>query len=130
MNEPGPSNGRRGYLRHLRPMALFQGTVFGQLLPEFLVHIWAVPIIEAAAEGGSKLDHSVLWTVALIRTVCNFLGGYLAARSARTQSLLHGLVVGLIGLAVVSVVAGEMFFSYWAIGMSILGAWVYRKSHA
>ena len=77
-------------------MAVVTGFVVDVLLSS-LLGLLSGPTVDSLSQAPDlrRLDHAILLALSLLSTV---LGGYVAGRIATQQQVLHGLLVGVIGV--------------------------------
>ncbi|MEM7707802.1 MAG: hypothetical protein AAF358_19780 [Pseudomonadota bacterium] len=119
-------------LTELSPKALLAGTL--AFVGTFLVISMAATL--AANNATSLFDAGWFWlALSVLGTAMLGIGGYVSGRMAGRQGLLHGFVVGLLGLAIILSIVGvafsrsaaqEIIFSYGLYGMffNCLGGWL------
>jgi hypothetical protein len=116
-------------------IALF-GFYVAPLLP--LVVISSIPNFLGAEPG----QHYRIWQSPFLLVLAWFYAiapvgaAYFAAKLARQQPLLHGLIIGLVGalLAVVwlhgATLVFELFLALLVLSCGLFGGWLWRYRHA
>lgn len=118
-------------LRELKPSAIAIGFFFGLLVPFGIFYL--APLFLSLATGERLGDVPVALTLFwyLSAFLAPVLAGYLAARLAGSQPLMHGLVVGMLGATCAvlfnrSVEAAVITFIVFSAG-GIVGGWLWKK---
>ena len=114
----------------IRIPAICIGAFFGYVLPNAIV-LWLIDSVYGASNAQDAFDSD---GYALAMVCVHFagptLGGLVAARIARTQPLLHGLLTALVGWLLSTVMGNGILAGFLYVAASLSGARLSRGWNA
>lgn len=112
-------------LRHVQFSALAVGVFVGYALPLVIDTVLALEMIGAVEQQEVDAARRMFAIMVVVNLGGSVVGGYVTARLARHQPLLHGLLTAVAGLLLVSPFRGVSALWLFAFLVSgITGAWL------
>jgi hypothetical protein len=121
-----------GTLQGIKFGAVIGVSIFVYALPVFLYVTLGGAISSFSGKDGTPTLSEAMTLFAWYWALGPFVAGFLVARAARVQPLLHGVIVGVVGVLFESLFLGPGIWWLWlgvaalSISLSLFGAWLWR----
>lgn len=119
--------GRPGTLRAIRFSAIGAGAFVGYVVPAAVV-LWASHSLLGASNAREAFGPGGYpWAMGFLHGGGPLAGGFLAARIARTQPLLHALLTGVLGWMLSTVIGNGLLMAFVYVLASVVGAAIWKS---